>query len=65
MFNIDKAHYIVNEMVSNGVIIETNKNVILKQLQLLDNSYYINNSISSKSIFTRMSKRNVNDNQLL
>lgn len=36
MFNIEKAHYIVDEMVSNGAIIENNKSVILKPLQLLD-----------------------------
>eukprot|EP01041_Mallomonas_annulata_P013678 gene13678-29081_t len=36
MFNIEKAHYIVDEMVSNGVIIENNKSIILKPIQLLD-----------------------------
>jgi len=38
MFNIEKAHYIVDEMVSNGVIVENNKASILKPIQLLDKS---------------------------
>ena len=29
MFNIEKAHYIIDEMVMSGHIIETNKNNIL------------------------------------
>lgn len=29
MFNIEKAHYILDEMVMNGYIVETNKNAIL------------------------------------
>lgn len=36
MFNLEKAHYIVDEMVVNGEIIESSKNVILKPLYLLD-----------------------------
>jgi len=36
MFHIDKAHYIVNEMVANGSIVENNKTNILKHLSLLD-----------------------------
>jgi hypothetical protein len=29
MFNIEKAHYILDEMIMNGQIIETNKTLIL------------------------------------
>ena len=29
MFNIEKAHYILEEMVMNGHIVETNKSIIL------------------------------------
>lgn len=29
MFNIEKAHYILDEMVMNGYVVETNKNAIL------------------------------------
>jgi len=29
MFNIEKAHYILDEMVMNGYIVETNKALIL------------------------------------
>ncbi len=29
MFNIEKAHYILDEMISNGYIVETNKVIIL------------------------------------
>ena len=36
MFHIEKAHYIVDEMVSNGFIVENNRANILKPLALLD-----------------------------
>jgi AP-4 complex subunit sigma-1 len=36
MFHIEKAHYIVDEMVANGAIVENNKVNILKPLQLMD-----------------------------
>ena len=36
MFHIEKAHYIVDEMVSNGVIVENNKINILRPLALMD-----------------------------
>ena len=36
MFHIEKAHYIVDEMVSNGVIVDNNKINILKPLTLMD-----------------------------
>ena len=29
MFNIEKAYYIIDEMVMDGHIVETNKNIIL------------------------------------
>lgn len=35
MFNIEKAHYIVDEMVMNGCIVETNKRIILSKLELI------------------------------
>ena len=38
MFHIEKAHYIVNEMVANGVIVDNNKVNILRPLQLMDAS---------------------------
>lgn len=36
MFNLEKAHFILDEMVVNGCIIETNKNNVLAPIQLLD-----------------------------
>eukprot|EP01138_Halocafeteria_seosinensis_P005904 gb/GECG01006036.1/.p1 GENE.gb/GECG01006036.1/~~gb/GECG01006036.1/.p1 ORF type:complete len:171 (+),score=18.29 gb/GECG01006036.1/:1-513(+) len=36
MFNIEKAHFILNEMVANGCVVETNKQNILKPVFLLD-----------------------------
>ena len=36
MYHIEKAHYIVDEMVSNGFIIENNRSNILKPLALVD-----------------------------
>jgi AP-4 complex subunit sigma-1 len=36
MFNIDKAHYLLEEMVLNGCIIESNKGNILSPVQKLD-----------------------------
>jgi AP-4 complex subunit sigma-1 len=36
MFHIEKAYYIVDEMVSNGSIVENNKANILRPLQLMD-----------------------------
>ena len=36
MYHIEKAHYIVNEMVANGVIIENNKANILNSLIVMD-----------------------------
>jgi AP-4 complex subunit sigma-1 len=36
MFHIEKAHYIDDEMVANGVIVENNKCNILRPLALMD-----------------------------
>ena len=36
MFHIEKAYYIVDEMVANGAIVENNKSNILKPLALMD-----------------------------
>ena len=48
MFHIEKAHYIVEEMVANGWIIESNKGNILKPLALMDKA-----TQSEESIFRR------------
>lgn len=45
MFHIEKAHYIVDEMVCNGAIIENNKTNILKPLALIDKSASTEDSI--------------------
>ena len=36
MFNLEKAHFILDEMVMNGCIIESNKNNVLAPVALLD-----------------------------
>lgn len=36
MFNIEKAHFILDEMVANGYIVEMNKTNILNPLVLMD-----------------------------
>jgi AP-4 complex subunit sigma-1 len=48
MFHIEKAHFIVDEMVANGYIVENNKANILKPLLLIDKS-----ASSEESIFRR------------
>ncbi len=45
MFHIEKAHYIVDEMVANGAIVENNKTNILKPLGLIDKSASAEDSI--------------------
>jgi AP-4 complex subunit sigma-1 len=47
MFNLEKAHFIVDEMVSNGHIVETNKGNILKPIALMEKAS------ESDSIFKR------------
>lgn len=36
MFNLDKAHFILDEMVANGEIVECNKANVLRPVQTLD-----------------------------
>lgn len=36
MFNLEKAHFLLDEMVQNGHIVETNKTNILKPITMLD-----------------------------
>lgn len=36
MFNLEMAHFIVDEMLMNGCIVETNKQNVLAPVQLLD-----------------------------
>ena len=36
MFNLEKAHFILDEMVMNGCIVETNKSNILKPIALME-----------------------------
>ncbi len=48
MVHIEKAHYIVDEMVVNGAIVENNKTNILKPIQLMDKV------ASEESIFNRI-----------
>ena len=33
--NLEKVHYIMDEMVMNGTVYETNKNTIIRQLALM------------------------------
>ena len=33
--NLEKVHYILDEMVMNGTVYETNKNTIIRQLSLM------------------------------
>lgn len=35
MFNLEKVHYILDEMIMNGFVYETNKQTIIKQLALM------------------------------
>ena len=48
MFNLEKAHFIVDEMVMNGYIVEANKTNILKPIALMERT--VNNE---ESIFSR------------
>jgi len=47
MFHIDKGHYILNEMIANGCIVENNKSNILKPLSLMDKAASAEDSIFS------------------
>jgi len=46
MFNLEKAHFILDEMVMNGCIVETNKSNILKPIALMEKT-------SEENIFKR------------
>lgn len=35
MFNLEKVHYIMDEMILNGTVYETNKDTITRQLVLM------------------------------
>lgn len=48
MYHLEKAHYIVDEMVANGAIIENNPANILKPLILMDKA-----ASAEESIFYR------------
>ncbi|KAM3576959.1 hypothetical protein VYU27_001101 [Nannochloropsis oceanica] len=48
MFNLEKAHFIVDEMVGNGYIVDTNKANVLKPIHLMEKA-----SASEESIFSR------------
>lgn len=49
MFHIDKAHFIVDEMVANGAIVENNKTNILRVLGLIDKSAASEGGLFSRS----------------
>ena len=36
MYHFDKAHYIIDEMIMNGCIVDTNRSNVLNPLTLLD-----------------------------
>jgi AP-4 complex subunit sigma-1 len=36
MFNIERAHFILDEMVVNGRVIDTNKTNVLRPLRIMD-----------------------------
>lgn len=36
MFHLDKAHFILEEIISNGCVLETNRVKVLAPVQLLD-----------------------------
>jgi len=46
MFNLEKAHFILDEMVMNGCVVETNKSNILKPIALMEKT-------SEETIFKR------------
>ena len=46
MFNLEKAHFILDEMVMNGCIVETNKANVLKPIALMEKA-------SEETIFKR------------
>jgi AP-4 complex subunit sigma-1 len=38
MFNIDKAHMLIDEIVVNGCVVETNPKRVMHPIQLLDST---------------------------
>ena len=48
MFNLEKAHFLLDEMVMNGYIIETNKTNVLKPILLLEKTNKSQDSSSSR-----------------
>ena len=36
MYHFDKAHYIIDEMIMNGCIVDTNRSNVLNPVALLD-----------------------------
>ena len=36
MFNLERAHFILDEMVVNGRIVDTNKTNVLRPLRIMD-----------------------------
>jgi len=48
MFHLEKAHYIVEEMVTNGFISENNKSNILKPIALIDQNGSADDGFLSK-----------------
>jgi AP-4 complex subunit sigma-1 len=36
MFNLERAHFILDEMVMNGRVVETNKANVLRPVRLID-----------------------------
>mmetsp|Transcript_28596 Transcript_28596/g.37457 ORF Transcript_28596/g.37457 Transcript_28596/m.37457 type:complete len:154 (-) Transcript_28596:315-776(-) len=49
MFNLEKAHFILDEMVMNGYIMETNRSNVLKPIALMDKTASSEDSIFSRS----------------
>jgi len=48
MFNLEKAHFIVDEMVMNGHIVEANKTNILRPIALMEKAVSNEESIFGK-----------------
>ena len=50
MFNLEKAHYVLEEMIMNGQICETNKALILAPLHVLDKNWNTGNYTNFQNI---------------
>ncbi len=42
MFNIEKAHILIDEMVMNGQVVETNRTAAIAPLHVLEQKWYPN-----------------------